>query len=67
MAWTRGRIPSTRRRGEGGGDETTQPGVIGRVHREHVPGEIGARKALGDHRAVQGERGVHVLGEPERR
>ncbi len=44
--------------------ETTQPGVIRRVHGEHVPGELGPREALGHHPAAQGERGVHVLGEP---
>ena len=49
---------------ERGRGQPAQPGVVGRVDAEHVPGERGAGQALGDHRAVAGERGVHVLGQP---
>jgi hypothetical protein len=52
------------RAAERGGGQRAQPGVVGRVDAEHVPGERGAGQALGDHRAVAGERGVHVLGQP---
>jgi hypothetical protein len=37
--------------------------VVGRVDAEHVPGEGGTGQALGNHRAVTGEGGVHVLGQ----
>jgi hypothetical protein len=49
---------------ERGRGQPAQPGVVGRVDAEHVPGEGGAGQALGDHGAVAGERGVHVLGKP---
>ena len=65
MACTRGRNPSTRRVEKAGRHETTQPGVIRWVHGEHVSGELRTREALSDDPAAQGERGVHVLGEPE--
>ena len=52
--------PAHRERGR---HQTTQPGVIGRVDREHVPGEFGAGEALGHNAAVDRERGAHVLGE----
>ena len=52
------------RAAERGRGQPAQPGVVGRVDAEHVPGERGAGQALGDHRAVAGERGVHVLGQP---
>ena len=64
MACTRGRNPSTLRIEKADDTSTTQPGVIRRVHRKHVSGELGPREALGHHPAAQGERGVHVLGEP---
>jgi hypothetical protein len=41
--------------------QPAQPGMVGRVDAEHVPGEGRAGQAFGDHRAVTGECGVHVL------
>ena len=62
-AWPQGRDPRPAERGRG---QPAQPGVVGRVDAEHVPGEGGTGQALGDHRAVAGERGVHVLGQARR-
>jgi hypothetical protein len=58
--WPEGGDP---RPAERRGGQPAQPGVVGRVGAEHVPGEGGAGQALGDHRAVPGQRGVHVLGQ----
>ena len=55
-----GRDPRPAERGRG---QPAQPGVVGRVDAEHVPGEGGTGQALGDHRAVTGKCGVHVLGQ----
>ena len=48
---------------EGSQGQPAQPGMVGRVDAEHVPGEGGTGQALGDHRPVAGECGVHVLGQ----
>src|SRR6185295_9852512 len=44
-------------------DQATQPGVIGRIDGEHVPGERPPREALGEHLAAR-ERRLHVFGQP---
>ena len=59
-AWPEGGDP---RPAECSRGQPAQPGVVGRVDAEHVPGEGGAGQSLGDHRPVAGERGVHVLGQ----
>ena len=62
-AWPQGRDP---RPAECGRGQPAQPGVVGRVDAEHVPGEGRTGQALRDHRAVTGECGVHVLGQARR-
>ncbi len=59
-AWPKGRDPWPAECSRG---QPAQPGVVGRVDAEHVPGEGGTGQALGDHRPVTGECGVHVLGQ----
>ena len=49
---------------ERGHRQPAQPGVVGRVDGEHVPGQRRAGQALGDDLAAAGQRGVHVLGQP---
>ena len=44
--------------------QPSQPGVVGRVDGEHVPGQRGPGQAFGHHLAAVGQRGVHVLGQP---
>jgi hypothetical protein len=58
--WPEGRHPWPAECSRG---QPAQPGVVGRVDAEHVPGEGGTGQALGDHRPVAGECGVHVLGQ----
>ena len=48
---------------ERAGDQPPEPRVIGRVDREHVPGEHRSREALGDDVIAALERGMHVLGQ----
>ena len=64
MACTRGRSPSIPAGGKGGRNQTAEPGVIGRVDAEHMPGERRAGQALGDHAAVRRHGRMHVLGQP---
>ena len=59
-AWPKGGDPWP---AEGSRGKPAQPGVVGRVGAEHMPGEGGTGQALGDHRPVAGECGVHVLGQ----
>ena len=63
MAWMRRlqRLDPPRR--EGARDEPAEPGVIGRVDGEHVPGERRPGKALGHDGRIGGQGGVHVLRE----
>ena len=50
--------------GQRGADQPSEPGVLGRIHGQHVAGEGGTGQALGHHLAVTGHRGEHVLGQP---
>ena len=51
-------------RKEGLGDEATQPGVVRRVHVEHVAGELRSGQAARHHVRIIRERGDHVLRDP---
>jgi hypothetical protein len=48
---------------ERGHRQPPQPGVVGRVDAEHVPGQRGTGEAFGDDLAAARQRGVHVLGQ----
>jgi hypothetical protein len=48
---------------KGPGHQPPQPGVVGRVDVEHVPGELRSRQAPGHDIAVSLQRGEHVLGD----
>ena len=59
-----GRSAATRGRRRRGPTRPPQPGVVGRIHGQHVAGERGSGQALGHDLGVTGQGGEHVLGQP---